>query len=150
MSTAVAVSKGNSRSVSIVILLSSPSQFPPPPLPLARPPAFASPCPANYRRIYKEQRIYKPTEEWPFLFATPDPEIVGKYRKSGPRTMECTKETRARYIARDERRIRAQPANENHACLCFAEKVRNKKYEFHNCSRYSRDDNFADDKFLVT
>lgn len=75
------VSKGNSRSVSVVILL-SPS--------LLLPSRFRSPSgvPArNYRRIYKERRIYKPAKSG--LSCSPRakrPEIVEKYRKTGPWT----------------------------------------------------------------
>lgn len=74
------VSKGNSRSVSAVILL-SPSL--PLPLRFARP--LGRPC-SELQADLQGAVDLQAGQEWPFLFAAPDPEIVEKYRKTGPRT----------------------------------------------------------------
>jgi len=54
-------------------------------------------------------------QEWPFLFVAPSPEIVGKYRKSGP-LMELKRNARKKrqrlfqYIVGDTKTYRVRPA----------------------------------------
>lgn len=95
------VSKGNSRSVSVVILL-SPSC---PRCPFTRP-RGQRPCPELQADLQGAADL-QAGHEWPFLFAGPGPEIVGKYRKSGQsaQTRNALGKKRSRlprYIAGDD------------------------------------------------
>lgn len=105
------VFRDNSRFVSIVILLSLSSSYPPCEVTRA--------C-SELQADLQGAADLQAGQEWPFLFVAPSLEIIGKYRKSGPRRRNARKKRSRlfRYIAEDDTKdvpyLRAMLAYKKH------------------------------------